>query len=96
MDETVLNYKCKSHQGCFSRDRTDSLCIVEFKEKIIRSFTCAISNKEPITRIPINTKTSPIIQYFRPRNIEVILDFKILSIRIILYVINTDLQLIKG
>ncbi|KCZ77689.1 hypothetical protein H311_01297 [Anncaliia algerae PRA109] len=56
MDKTVLNYKCKSHQGRLPHDRTDSLCIVELKEKIIRSFTCAIPNKEPIIWIPIITK----------------------------------------
>ncbi|KCZ80606.1 hypothetical protein H312_01981 [Anncaliia algerae PRA339] len=56
MDETVLNYKCKNHQGRLPHDRIGSLCIVEFKEKIIRSFACVKSNKEAITWIPIITR----------------------------------------
>ncbi|KCZ79966.1 hypothetical protein H312_02635, partial [Anncaliia algerae PRA339] len=29
IDETMLNYKCKSHRGRSSTNKTDSLCIVE-------------------------------------------------------------------
>ena len=36
IDETMLNYKCKSHRGRSPTNKTDVLCIVEIAEKITR------------------------------------------------------------
>ncbi|KCZ81931.1 hypothetical protein H312_00692, partial [Anncaliia algerae PRA339] len=53
---TMLNYKCKSRRGGSLHNRTDSLCIVEYKERIVRAFACVIPNKEASTLIPIITR----------------------------------------
>lgn len=53
IDETMLNYKCKSHRGRSPKNRTDALCIVEYDNKIIRGFAQVIANKESATLIPI-------------------------------------------
>ena len=42
IDETMLNYKCKSHRGRSPGNRTDSLCIVEVTNKITRAFACVL------------------------------------------------------
>ncbi|KCZ82553.1 hypothetical protein H312_00211 [Anncaliia algerae PRA339] len=36
VDETMLNYKCKSHRGRSSRNKSDALCIVEYDGHITR------------------------------------------------------------
>lgn len=38
IDETMLNYKAKSHRGRSPTNKSDALCIVETKEKITRFF----------------------------------------------------------
>jgi transposase-like protein len=53
IDETMLNYKCKSHRGRSPNNRTDSLCIVEVRDGIKRAFATIISNKKSETLIPI-------------------------------------------
>lgn len=53
VDETMLNYKCKSHRGRSPDNRTDALCIVEVKNGITRAFACTIPNKKAETLIPI-------------------------------------------
>lgn len=53
IDETMLNYKCKSHRGRSPRNETDSLCIVELKENITRAFAVVIPNKAAATLVPI-------------------------------------------
>ncbi|KCZ80992.1 hypothetical protein H312_01597 [Anncaliia algerae PRA339] len=46
IDETMLNFKCKSHRGRSPENRTDSLCIVEYNGNIKRVFAQIIPNKE--------------------------------------------------
>lgn len=53
IDETMLNFKCKSHRGRSPLNRTDSLCIVECRESITRAYACIISDKRASTLIPI-------------------------------------------
>lgn len=45
VDETTLNYKCKSHRGRSPENRTDAMCIFEFYDKIIRFFATCIQNE---------------------------------------------------
>ena len=56
IDETMLNYKCKSHRRRSSSNRTDALCIVEVRHGIKRAYACIIPNKESATLIPIIQK----------------------------------------
>ena len=56
VDETMLNYKCKSHRGRSPSNRTDALCIVEVRHGIKRAYACIIPNKESSTLIPIIQK----------------------------------------
>lgn len=53
IDETMLNYKVKSHRGRSASNRTDALVIVEIREHISRVFACIIPNKKSETLIPI-------------------------------------------
>ncbi|KCZ81208.1 hypothetical protein H312_01354 [Anncaliia algerae PRA339] len=53
IDETMLNYKCKSHRGRSPENKTDSLCIVEVSDKILRAYATIISKKKETTIIPI-------------------------------------------
>jgi hypothetical protein len=53
IDETILNYKCKSHRGRLSSNKTDALCIVEARNSIKKAFECIIPNKRDKTLIPI-------------------------------------------
>jgi hypothetical protein len=53
IDETILNYKCKSRRGRFSSNKTDALCIVEVRNSIQKAFECIIPNKRDKTLIPI-------------------------------------------
>lgn len=53
VDETMLNYKCKSHRGRSPGNRTDALCIVELDNHITRAFACVIPNKKKETLIPL-------------------------------------------
>lgn len=57
IDETMLNYKCKSHRGRSSTNKTDALCIAELvNRKITRLFATTIPNKEERTFVPIICK----------------------------------------
>jgi transposase-like protein len=53
IDETMLNYKCKSHRGRSPTNRTDSLVIVEVRSGITKAFAKVIPNKTKETMIPI-------------------------------------------
>ena len=53
IDETMLNYKIKSHRGRSPSNLTDSLCIVEVNGHITRAFSCVIPDKSEKTLIPI-------------------------------------------
>ncbi|KAG0420013.1 hypothetical protein EQH57_0327 [Dictyocoela roeselum] len=45
----MLKYRIKSHRIRKSTNRTDALCIIEFKNEIKRVFACIIENKEEMT-----------------------------------------------
>ncbi|KAG0442270.1 hypothetical protein DMUE_0398 [Dictyocoela muelleri] len=53
VDETMLNYKVKSHRGRSPRNKTDALCIVEVRGGITRCFATIIENKSQNTIVPI-------------------------------------------
>lgn len=53
IDETMLNYKCKSHRGRSPTNKTDALCIVESSGSRKRVFACTITDKKASTLIPI-------------------------------------------
>lgn len=54
IDETMLNYKCKSHRGRSPSNYTDALCIVEVKDgHVTRAYACVIPNKAASTTLPI-------------------------------------------
>ncbi|KAG0423786.1 hypothetical protein DMUE_6126, partial [Dictyocoela muelleri] len=53
IDETMMNFKCKSHRGRSADNNTDALCIVEFREEITRAYAQIIPNKRADTIIPI-------------------------------------------
>ena len=53
VDETMLNYKCKSHRGRSPTNRTDSLCIIEYVNHITRAYATVIPNKMQSTIVPI-------------------------------------------
>jgi hypothetical protein len=46
IDETMLNYKCKSHRGRNPSNKTDSLCIIELDGHITKAFACIIGDKK--------------------------------------------------
>ena len=52
-DETMLNYKYKSHRGRSLSNKTDALSIVEFKEEITRVFATVIPDRKATTILPI-------------------------------------------
>ncbi|KCZ81096.1 hypothetical protein H312_01462, partial [Anncaliia algerae PRA339] len=53
IDETMMNFKCKSHRGRSTLNKTDALVIIEYQNKIKRAFAKIIPNKESRTIIPI-------------------------------------------
>ena len=53
IDETMLNFKVKSHRGRSPSNRTDCLCIVEVNTRITRAYACSIPDKKAETLIPI-------------------------------------------
>lgn len=53
VDETMLNYKCKSHRGRSPNNKTNAICIIEFKDEIRRVFAKVIQDKKQETLIPI-------------------------------------------
>ncbi|KAG0430428.1 hypothetical protein DMUE_5661 [Dictyocoela muelleri] len=53
VDETMLNYKVKSHRGRAPENKTDALCIIEYENEIKRVFACVIDNKLELTIVPI-------------------------------------------
>ena len=53
IDDTMLNYKCKSHRGRSPGNRTDALAIVDFMNQITRAFAFVIQNKMSSTLVPI-------------------------------------------
>ena len=60
VDETMMNYKCKSHRGRSPLNRTDSLCMVEIRGgKILRCLALVIPDKSSatISQIILNNVT---------------------------------------
>ena len=53
IDETMLNFKSKSHRGRSPANKTDALCIIEFSNSIERVFATCIENKSANTILPI-------------------------------------------
>jgi hypothetical protein len=53
VDETMLNYKCKSHRGQPPTNKTDDFCIVEVRGGIKRAFAKVIPGKRSCTLVPI-------------------------------------------
>lgn len=53
VDETMMNFKCKSHRGRNPENRTDALCIVECSPHIIRVWAQTIADKRALTILPI-------------------------------------------
>ncbi|KAG0421195.1 hypothetical protein DMUE_6306, partial [Dictyocoela muelleri] len=53
VDETMLNYKVKSHRGRPAANKTDALCIIEFENGIKNVFATIIENKKESTIVPI-------------------------------------------
>ncbi|MGL5706893.1 MAG: transposase, partial [Aeromonas sp.] len=53
IDETMLNFKCKSHRGRSPNNRTDALCVVEVSSGIQRVFATIIPDKKAQTLVPI-------------------------------------------
>ncbi len=53
IDETMLNYKAKSHRGRSPSNKTDSLCIVEVDTRITRAYATVLNDKKVSTLIPI-------------------------------------------
>ncbi|KCZ76918.1 hypothetical protein H311_02079 [Anncaliia algerae PRA109] len=49
----MLNYRRKSHRARSPSNKSDSLCIVEVSNKIIRAFLTLISDKKEITTVSI-------------------------------------------
>jgi hypothetical protein len=43
--ETMLNYKCNTHSGRPASNIIDSLCIIEYENKMTRAFAGVIHNK---------------------------------------------------
>ncbi|KAG0438744.1 hypothetical protein DMUE_2890 [Dictyocoela muelleri] len=59
IDETMLNFKAKTHRGRSPSNRTDVLCIVKTNNNIIRAFAQTIPNKKASTLIPIIIQVVP-------------------------------------
>ncbi len=54
IDETMLNYKCKSYRGRSPGNRTDALVIAEIMDnKVTRIYAKVISDKLATTMLPI-------------------------------------------
>ncbi|KCZ81974.1 hypothetical protein H312_00617, partial [Anncaliia algerae PRA339] len=53
IDETMLNYKCKSHRGRSPGNITDAMCIVEVGNNICRAYAIVIENKRAEYLLPI-------------------------------------------
>lgn len=53
VDETMLNYKCKSHRGRSPLNKTDALVIVEVRNIVTQIYAQTIENKKSTTIIPI-------------------------------------------
>jgi transposase-like protein len=53
IDETMLNYKCKSHKGRSPENKTDALLIVECDPHVKRVMAVTIPDKRAATILPI-------------------------------------------
>lgn len=54
IDETMLNFKCKSHRGRSTNNKTDAICITEVRDgHISKVWAQTIPNKQSATLIPI-------------------------------------------
>ena len=52
IDETMMNFKIKSHRGRAPSNKTDSLCIVECNPNITRVYARVIPDKKASTIVP--------------------------------------------
>ncbi|KCZ74910.1 hypothetical protein H311_04120 [Anncaliia algerae PRA109] len=89
IDKSMFSIKCKSHQGRSPHNRTDSLCIFEYKERIVKDFACVIANIGASTLVSIitrNVANNSIIWTDEHRSYSCLSNF---YLRMILYVINT-------
>ncbi|KCZ76524.1 hypothetical protein H311_02473 [Anncaliia algerae PRA109] len=55
IDESMLNFKAKSHRGRSPDNKTDCISIVECTNEIVRAYPKIIPNKESSTILPIIT-----------------------------------------
>ena len=53
IDETMLNFKVKSHRGRAPSNITDSLCMMEYTNRITMCFARIIPDKKEATIVPI-------------------------------------------
>ncbi|MGL6008786.1 MAG: hypothetical protein ACRC1D_04945 [Culicoidibacterales bacterium] len=53
VDETMLNYSCKSHRGRSPGNKIDALCIVECSPQITRVWAEGVPDKKRSTILPI-------------------------------------------
>jgi hypothetical protein len=54
IDETMLNYKCKSHRGRSTENKTDAITMVEVRNGVSsNAYAEIIANKSAATMIPI-------------------------------------------
>ncbi|KCZ80384.1 hypothetical protein H312_02210 [Anncaliia algerae PRA339] len=53
IDETMRNYKCKSHRGRSPKNKIDDLSIIKCSNGILRGFPCNIPKKDTHTILAI-------------------------------------------
>jgi transposase-like protein len=53
VEETMLNYKCKSHRWRSPANKTDAMCIVECRPHISKVWAEVIPDKRATTILPI-------------------------------------------
>ncbi|KCZ81828.1 hypothetical protein H312_00727, partial [Anncaliia algerae PRA339] len=53
VDETMMNFECKSRRGRSPHNQTDAISIVEVENNITRAFARVIGNKKSEILIPI-------------------------------------------
>ena len=53
VNEMMINFKCKSHRGRTTENKTDALCIIEYTDDTIKAYATTIPNISKTTIIPI-------------------------------------------
>ncbi|KAG0442783.1 hypothetical protein DMUE_0007 [Dictyocoela muelleri] len=72
IDETMLNFKAKSHRCRSPSNRTFAICIVETSNNIIKAFAKITPNKKASTLIPIINLCSCQIVYNLDRLTQIV------------------------